>query len=32
MLFRKKYDRGMEAMREKNRDYLDSMKEQNIDY
>ena len=31
MLFRKKYDRGMEAMREKNRDYLDSMKEQNIE-
>lgn len=25
MLFRKKYDRGMQLMQEKNREYLDSM-------
>lgn len=27
MLFRKKYDRGMQLMQEKNREYLDSMAE-----
>ncbi len=27
MLFRKKYERGMEVMKDKNREYLDSMRE-----
>ena len=28
MLFRKKYNRGLQVMQEKNREYLDSMREQ----